>query len=262
MKLLKFSTGNGKLKNRLIFSLPAGYACPHAGVCRTFADRTTGKITDLPQLTGTAAEEFRCFAAMAETRPTVREARWDNWDLLRNAIHFNGNQVTMMRDLIDLSLSMCDPYELVRIHESGDFWIESYMRAWAMVARQRPKQKFYAYTKSLGMWFSLKDQLPSNFYLTASCGGTLDYLLPKYSDVFKRIAYVVYTEDEAKERGLEIDHDDSHCFGDKPFALLVHGNQRAGSAAMKAVTQRKKNKQFVGYGKTFQKESAPINIAA
>ena len=91
---------------------------------------------------------------------------------------------------------------------------------------------------------------------------TLDYLLPKYPDVFKRIAYVVYTEDEAKERGLEIDHDDSHCFGDKPFALLVHGSQRAGSDAMKAVTQRKKNKQFVGYGKTFQKESAPINIAA
>jgi hypothetical protein len=44
MKLLKFSTGNGKLKNRLIFNIPAGYSCPHAGVCKTFADRTTGSI--------------------------------------------------------------------------------------------------------------------------------------------------------------------------------------------------------------------------
>ena len=79
MKLLKFSTGNGKLRNRLIFSLPAGYSCPHAGVCKTFADRTTGSITDLPQLTGVTTDyEYRCFAAMSEVRPNVREARWHN----------------------------------------------------------------------------------------------------------------------------------------------------------------------------------------
>jgi hypothetical protein len=58
---------------------------------------------------------------------------------------------------------------------------------------------------------------------------------------------VVYTEEEAVERGLSVDHDDSHCLGDKPFALLVHGSQRAGSAAMKALTQRKKEGKFVGY---------------
>ena len=98
MKLLKFSTGNGKLRNRLIFSLPAGYACPHAGVCKTFADRTTGVITDLPQFSGTTADEFRCFAAMAEVRPNVRAARWHNWDLLRETIHMNGNQATLLRE--------------------------------------------------------------------------------------------------------------------------------------------------------------------
>jgi len=253
MKLLKFSTGNGKLKNRLIFSLPAGYSCPHAGVCKTMADRTTGNIMDLPQWTGTTALEFRCFAAMAETRPTVRDARWHNWDLLREVMYDNGNQAILIRDLIDLSLSMQAPKELIRIHESGDFWTENYMRAWIMAAIQRPKQKFYAYTKSLGMWLNLKDLIPSNFYLTASCGGTLDYLLDKNQDVFKRIAYVVYTEQEAKERGLEIDHDDSHCFGDKPFALLVHGSQRAGTAASQALSQRKKNGEFIGYGVSHKK---------
>jgi hypothetical protein len=251
MKLLKFSTGNNKLKNRLIFNLPAGYACPHAGVCKTFADRSTGQITDLPQYTGvTATQDYRCFAAMAETRPTVREARWHNWDLLRETIHMNGNQAVLLRALIDLSLLMQPDKKLIRIHESGDFWTENYMRAWFMVAASRPHQKFYAYTKSLGMWLNLKDILPSNFYLTASQGGTLDYLIPKYPEVFQRIAYVVYTEEEAQERGLEIDHDDSHCLGDKPFALLVHGSQRAGSDAMKALTQRKKEGKFVGYGKS------------
>jgi len=253
MKHLKFSTGNGKLKNRLIFSLPSGYSCPNAGVCKTFADRTTGLIIDLPQTTGTIADEFRCFSAMAEVRPNVREARWHNWDLLRKTMYSNGNQVTLMRDLIDLSLSMYPPKELIRVHEAGDFWAENYMRAWLMVAQGRPEQKFYAYTKSLGMWLSLKDMIPPNFYLTASYGGTLDYLIDKNKDVFQRIAYVVYTEDEAAARSLEIDHDDSHCLGSKPFALLVHGSQRAGSEASKALSQRKKNGGFVGYGKSNQK---------
>jgi len=256
MKLLKFSTGNSKLKNRLIFNLPAGYACPHAGVCKTFADRTTGSITDLPQYTGVEAErDYRCFAAMAETRPTVREARWHNWDLVRETIHMNGNQATLIRDLIDLSLLMQPPKELVRIHESGDFWTENYMKAWMMVAQGRPDQKFYAFTKSLGMWYNLRDMIPSNFYLTASFGGTLDYLIPKYPDVFKRVAHVVYTEDQAQEMGLEIDHDDSHCLGDKSFALLVHGSQRAGTDASKALSQRKKEGGFIGYGKSNQKTS-------
>jgi len=253
MKVLKFSTGNGKLKNRLIFSLPAGYSCPHAGVCKTFADRTTGAITDLPQYTGVTAEhDFRCFAAMAEVRPNVRDARWYNWDLLRETIHSNGNQAMLVRDLIHLSLLMQPPKKLIRVHESGDFWTENYMKAWFLVAQARPEQKFYAYTKSLGMWLALKDCIPPNFYLTASFGGTLDYLIPKHPDVFQRVAHVVYTEEQAAEIGLEIDHDDSHCLGDKPFALLVHGSQRAGSDASKAISQRKKEGGFVGYGKSNQ----------
>ena len=46
--LLKFSKSNGKLSNRLIFSLPAGHSCPHAGKCHTFANRDSGEITDTP----------------------------------------------------------------------------------------------------------------------------------------------------------------------------------------------------------------------
>ncbi len=122
-----------------------------------------------------------------------------------------------------------------------------------MAATERSNQTFYAYTKSLGMWLNLADIIPPNFYLTASHGGTLDYLIPKHPKVFKRIAYVVYTEQQATELGLEIDHDDSHCLGDKPFALLVHGSQRAGTEASKALSQRKKDGGFVGYSKANRK---------
>jgi hypothetical protein len=254
MELLKFSTGNAKLGPRLIFSLPAGYSCPHAGICKTMADRTTGEIYDLPQLNGTDWQEYRCFAAMSETRPNVREARWHNWDLIKKTIYNNTDSVTELAILISRSIDANqpkrkDPYDLCRVHESGDFWNEIYFKAWMLAAKMHPDIRFYAFTKSLGMWYQNVNSIPKNFFLTASVGGTLDYLIPKYKRIFKRVAYVVYTEQEAVDLKLEIDHDDEHCFGTKPFALLVHGSQRAGSDAMKAISSRKKAGEWVGYHK-------------
>ena len=257
MELLKFSTSNGKLDKRLIFSIPAGYTCPHAGKCHTFAQRDTGKILDNPHGCS-ESPEFRCFAAMAEARfPTVRASRWRNFDLLKAArniyVDANPSKPTeyylAMKQLIMASLDAHPHRDMVRIHESGDFWTQHYMKAWMLVAKDRPKQKFYAYTKSLKMWWNLQDKIPDNFYLTASHGGDEDYMIFQFPEVYQRVAYVVYTEQEAEERGLEIDHDDSHCFGDKPFALLVHGSQPAGSEAGAAIAQRKKEGGFVGYGK-------------
>ena len=83
--------------------------------------------------------------------------------------------------------------------------------------------------------------------MTASHGGTLDNFILRYPRTFKRNARVVYTEDEAMALGLPIDHDDSHCFGQSAFALLVHGSQKKGSEASKALAERRKRGQFVGY---------------
>jgi hypothetical protein len=124
-----------------------------------------------------------------------------------------------------------------------------YFNAWLQVARNNPGLKLYAYTKSLGMWYEKRYEIPDNLYLTASVGGTLDYLIPRYPEVFYRIAYVVYTEEQAEQMGLEIDHDDSHCFGSKSFALLVHNVQRAGSDAQKALNKRRKENKWTGYKK-------------
>lgn len=264
MQLLKFATGNAKLSKRLIFSLPAGYSCPHAGVCKTFADRTTGAITDLPQFNGTIADEFRCFAAMAEVRPNVREARWHNWDLIRETIYSTDSdtkkQLNALTQLIELSIAVQPELDLVRVHESGDYYTELYMHAWLNAARNYSNKQFYSFTKSLGMWYNLRKHMPKNMYFTASYGGTLDAMITKYPRTFKRYARVVYTEQEAMDLGLEIDHSDELCFGDKPFALLVHGSQRAGSDASKALSQRKKQGGFVGYGKSNQKELEPVCI--
>lgn len=67
--------------------------------------------------------------------------------------------------------------------------------------------------------------------------------------LFARYSKVVYSQAEANALGLEIDHDDSHCFADGPFALLIHGMQPAGSNAMAAVQAIKKVTGSLGYNK-------------
>ena len=89
--------------------------------------------------------------------------------------------------------------------------------------------------------------LPSNFFMTASHGGKHDYLID--AGYFDRVAYVVNTEEEAEEKGLPIDHDDSHCFLPSSFCLLVHNTQPKGSQAAKALANRKKQNKFIGYSK-------------
>jgi hypothetical protein len=254
MQTLKFSTGNAKLSKRLIFSLPAGHSCPWAGSCRTYASRADGTIIDHPTPGNSVIPEFRCFAAMAEVRPNVRNARWYNWDLIRSTLYKEeGEQLDDLIQLIDTSMTVQKPLPLVRVHESGDFWTDNYFRAWMAVAANRPKQIFYAYTKALTLWYNYRGEIPDNFKLTASYGGRLDDMITQFPDVFTRYSRVVYTQKEADDLGLSVDHDDSYCLGDEPFALLVHGSQRAGSEASQAIAERKRNGSFVGYGEGSRK---------
>ena len=79
IKLLKFGFENAKLKGIWHFSLPSGWTCPAATVCMTRADKVTGKISDGKK------QKYRCYAAMDEARyPSVRKARWHNFDLLKD----------------------------------------------------------------------------------------------------------------------------------------------------------------------------------
>ena len=238
MSFLKFSQGNAKLKQRLIFSLPAGKTCPGALFCKSFAvlqDNGKRKIQDGKQT------EFRCFAASSEVQyDAVYNLRANNMELLMRSV-IEGSMV----DLINTSVQhhRKKNTKLVRIHESGDFFSLGYLNAWIEVAKQNPDLKFYCYSKSLDFFLDLV--LPENFYLTASYGGKFDHLIDQ--GLFPRFAKVYKTEEEAMADGLEVDHDDSHCFGDKPFALLVHGTQPKGSEWSKAIADRRKANKFSGY---------------
>lgn len=232
-KTLKFGTGNAKLSTSIsTFSLPAGHTCPFAKECLSKADRLTGKIID------GAHCKFRCFAASQEcVYPTVRKQRWHNFELLK------GLSVEKMTDLIQASLKPGFAY--VRVHVSGDFFNEKYFLAWLNVALNNPLVTFYGYTKALPLLVKYKAYLPQNFRFTASRGGTCDKLIGKHK---LRSAEVVFSVKEAAEKGLQIDHDDSHAIkGNKSFALLIHGTQPAGTAASKAWETVKNT--VGGYGK-------------
>lgn len=245
--MLKFSKANAKTQalandaelaeylqgNRKIYSLDllSGWSCPHAKDCLSKAmvqDNGKRKIKDGKDT------KFRCFSASQEVQYTnVYNSRKHNFDLLRN-LRYND-----MYELIDSSLPK--NAGIVRIHVAGDFFSEEYMHAWYTVALNNPKILFYAYTKSLRFWLAINEfPILHNFVLTASYGGRDDHMIDQFN---LRSTKVVFSEAEAEELGLAIDHDDSHAakpsLRDNSFALLIHGTQPAGSEASTALKKLK-----------------------
>lgn len=236
---LKFSKGNAKLgKQTLIFNLPAGKTCPGASLCKAFAvmgDNGKTRVQD------GAETVFRCFAASSEAQyPATFAARAYNLQTIVEALR-DGSAADLINEGIQSHRTKNT--KLVRIHESGDFFSGVYLDAWIEVAHRNPDLKFYCYSKSLQLFVNFK--LPTNFYMTASYGGKFDHLIDE--GYFTRYSKVVMNDSEAEELGLQVDHDDSHCFGDKPFALLVHGTQPKGSIAAAKLKERKRNGAFSGY---------------
>jgi hypothetical protein len=244
MNLLKFGEPNAKLKKLAkklklklkTFSLPAGWTCPGAKDCLSRADRETGKIKDGPDT------EFRCFAASGEAvYPSLRKMVWHNFELIKatmmDAWRYKKDKVQEVASLIIDSLPKCD---IVRVHVGGDYFSKEYLEAWIEVAKRKPDVIFYSYSKSLK--FMAEYALPENLILTASRGGKYDELIDLHG---WKEAVVVYSEEEATEKGLDIDHDDEHAaFGKDDFALLIHGVQPKGSMASQALQAIKRKSKL------------------
>ena len=92
----------------------------------------------------------------------------------------------------------------VRIHDSGDFFSEQYFLLWLDIAKENPHVFFYAYTKEVAM--VKKHELPENFVIIFSMGGTQDHLVDKekdrHADVFPSIEALEeagYSDQEASD---------------------------------------------------------------
>lgn len=243
--LLRFNTSNAKLRGSrtAAFSLPAGYTCPGACDCLAWFDPETRKLHDGPRA------KFRCFAATMEAAfPSVSKSVHRNWSLLKSA-----KTVENMTELIHMSLPSLY-YQNIRIHADGDFYSNNYFLAWVNVAIRNPHRLFYAYTKFIPAWVRFMPLLPENFVLTASLGGKWDALVEEHN---LRHAKVVFHPDEAAELGLEIDHDDSLARNPAAgnFALLLHGQQPAGSDASQALKRLKNENIEFSYSRKKTKTS-------
>jgi len=129
--------GNKKLpKTTGIFNIPSRITCP-------------GR---------TAFCENKCYALKAERLyPQVLPFRKRNFEASRRP------------DFPDLMIkaigSRPGKINMIRIHESGDFYSQAYLDKWIRIAGAFPDLIFYAYTKSFYLNFTGK---PSNLILIAS----------------------------------------------------------------------------------------------
>ena len=248
MQLLKFSRDNKKLDklalevydkkgvypNIYSMSIPSGRhdTCPYADKCKAYVGDNGKIVSDDDYI------DYRCYSASLEAiYPSQLKQRNYNFDLLKAC----NNDVQELTNLINASIPI--EAHIIRIHVGGDFYSQNYFDAWlnvAMLNRENHRQ-FYAYTKSLPFWINRLDSIKlgeyQNMELIASRGGTKDKLINVYG---LREAIVVDTEQEAIDKGLEIDYTDYlACYGKESFALLNHGTQP------KRINQRIKNKKLL-----------------
>jgi len=254
--MLKFSKANAKLdqlhdvdelqywlqdrRKVYSFDLISGWSCPQAKDCLS----KVVQIGDKRRIKDGKDCQFRCFSASQEVVfPAVYDNRKANFDGLK----FRKSSYDMAHAIAD---AMPKNLGICRIHVAGDFFNQKYFRAWHLVAEWYPDRLFYAYTKSLNYWVEDREHLPKNMVLTASRGGRLDHLIDEHN---LRESVVVYSEEEADDLGLIIDHDDSHAAlpnnRHNSFALLIHGQQPKGSKASEAIKELKAKKVKYSYSK-------------
>lgn len=75
--------------------------------------------------------------------------------------------------------------DVIRIHDSGDFYSREYLHKWFKVMESLPHVKLYAYSKSLPLLQG--ERLPDNFTLIKSEGGKRDDLIDASADRHARI---------------------------------------------------------------------------
>ena len=167
---LGFSKGNSKMNilarhlgykkvNVLSFDIPAGWTCAKADICKGFAHKFTGVLTQVGRV--------QCYAVRQENYlPSVRTFRWNNFNQLLAC----GKDTGKIADLILSSLPKST--KIVRIHSSGDYYSEAYFMAWVRVAYLRPDISFFGYTKHLN--YAKYENKPNNFKLVYSFGSKDD----------------------------------------------------------------------------------------
>jgi len=138
-KSIYVSRGNMKVKAS-IFNLPCGITCKAGLSCHKY-----------------------CYAKKAERLyPNVKPCRLNNLEQSKG--------LTFIDDMTKLLSKRKSEY--IRVHESGDFYSESYILKWYSICRRLPNKTFYAYTKRDDLFNAdILANKPKNLILLRSIDG-------------------------------------------------------------------------------------------
>lgn len=210
---LKWSKANKKVKklkddedrSAISFGIPAfesedGFkTCPGAGSCAAV-----------------------CYARQGHYQwSNVRSAREFNLEIAKNSPSKFAKLA--IEDLKKI------PHKIIRVHDSGDFFNQSYLDAWYKIAQEFPEKKFYAYTKSFHL--DLYSNKPNNFQIIQSEGSKWDKKIDK-----RRSHARIFSSAEARESAGYIDGDASDynaVTGKKKIGFVYHGTKKLTEAQKK-----------------------------
>lgn len=195
---LKWSFGNAKVSklDAVSFGIPAyraadGFAtCPQAGACAAICYARQGRYI-MPNVK--ASREFNLSRARGPLEAFAADA---------------------IEDLQRISET------IVRIHDSGDFFSQEYVDAWARIARAFPNKRFYSYTKSLHLDFT---SMPGNVSIVQSMGGKMDASI----DMNRPRSRIFATVGD-RERAGYVDgniNDGPAINGEQRIGLVYHGSR-------------------------------------
>jgi len=121
-----------------------------------------------------------------------------NWSQVKNAYQYR-YECTQSPQFVDIVVqdlqakairaSKQSKQLIIRVHDSGDYYSTEYALKWMSIASKLPQVQFYSYTKEVGLFKSLSDSnnIPSNYTIIYSIGGTEDHLIDLNNDRHARI---------------------------------------------------------------------------
>lgn len=115
-------------------------------------------------------------------------------------------------------------WDLVRVHDVGDFYSEKYLRDWLDIMAMYPEKQFFAYTKMIPMFKKLAAEIPKNFHVVFSMSGKWDKLI----DVDKDNHAQIFEATKAAPAGYKPSPNEfplSMNGGGTKEALIYHGNR-------------------------------------
>lgn len=161
-----------------------------------------------------------CYAKQGTYRfANVVKARHHNLDLSKRS-DFVDLIIDDLSTMVIKSKRCRKPYNVVRLHDAGDFYSQRYLNDWSTIARSFPDVIFYAYTKSMHLDLS---KVPANLRITQSLGGRYDNLVN-----LGRPHSRIFSNDKAREDAFYVDgniNDVPAIEGDIAIGLVYHGGR-------------------------------------